>query len=77
MKPASVRAFLRFLSEDGVIRQKVLSMGIAVKVPDSLPRAIAPKDVRELLSVVDGTRNRAMVLMLFPCKNGDECLVDR
>ena len=36
-----------------------------MKVPDSLPRAIAPEDVRELLSVVDGTRNRAMVLMLL------------
>jgi len=62
---ASVKAFLRFLMEEGVIRQEVLSKGIAVKVPDSLPRAIAPEDVRELLSAVDGTRNRAMVLMLL------------
>ena len=62
---ASVRAFLRFLGEEGVIRQEVLSKGITVKVPDSLPRAIAPEDVRELLSMVDGTRNRAMVLMLL------------
>jgi len=61
----SVKAFLRFLSEEGVIRSEVLSKGIAVKVPDSLPRAIAAEDVRGLLSVVDGTRNRAMVLMLL------------
>jgi integrase/recombinase XerD len=62
---AAVKAFLRFLIEEGVVRSEVLSRSIAVKVPDSLPRAIAPEDVRELLSVVDGTRNRAIVLMLL------------
>jgi integrase/recombinase XerD len=62
---ASVKAFLRFLIEEGVVRSEVLSKSLAVKVPDSLPRAIAPEDVRELLSVVDVTRNRAMVLMLL------------
>src|SRR5208337_1688727 len=38
------------------------------KVPDALPRAIAPDDVRALLSVIDGIRsirNRAMILMLL------------
>ena len=62
---ASVKAFLRFLIEEGAVRSEVLSRSIAVKVPDSLPRAIAPEDVRGLLSAVDGTRNRAMVFMLL------------
>jgi integrase/recombinase XerD len=61
----SVKAFLRFLIEEGVIRHEVLSRSISVKVPDSLPRAMAPEDVRGLLAVVDGTRNRAMVLILL------------
>ncbi|RPJ08166.1 MAG: hypothetical protein EHM36_05815 [Deltaproteobacteria bacterium] len=72
MKPLSVRgrlgclrAFLRFLMEEGVVRHEVLSKPIAVKVPDALPRAIAPEDVRALLCAVDGARNRAMVLMLL------------
>ena len=75
MKPASVRgrlgsvkAFLRYLVEEGVVRHEVLSKSISVKVPDALPRAIAPDDVRVLLSVIDGIRsirNRAMILMLL------------
>lgn len=72
MKPVSIRgrlgavkAFLRYLIEDGVVRHEVLSKSISVKVPDALPRAIAPEDVRALLSVIDNTRNRALVLMLL------------
>jgi site-specific recombinase XerD len=75
MKPATVRgrlgsvkAFLRYLVEEGVVRHEVLSKSISVKVPDALPRAIAPEDVRGLLSVIGGlrsTRNRAIILMLL------------
>jgi len=61
----SVKAFLRYLIEDGVARHEVLSKSISVKVPDALPKAIAPEDVRALLSVIDNTRNRALVLMLL------------
>jgi integrase len=42
-----------------------LSKSVSVKVPDALPKAIAPEDVRALLSVIDNTRNRALVLMLL------------
>ena len=62
---ASVKAFLRYFIEEGVVRHEVLSKAVSVKVPDALPRAIAPEDVRQLLSVIDHTRNRAMVLMLL------------
>ncbi|MGA2402722.1 MAG: tyrosine-type recombinase/integrase [Syntrophobacteraceae bacterium] len=72
MKPVSIRgrlgsvkAFLRYLIEDGVVRHEVLSKSISVKVPDALPKAIAPEDVRALLSVIENTRNRALVLMLL------------
>jgi site-specific recombinase XerD len=72
MKPVSisgrlalVKAFLRHLIEEGVVRHEVLSKAVSVKVPDALPRAIAPEDIRQLLSVIDHTRNRAMVLMLL------------
>jgi integrase/recombinase XerD len=72
MKPMTVRgrlglikAFLRFLIEEGVVRHEVLSKRISVKVPDALPKAIAPEDVKALLSVIDNTRNRALVLMLL------------
>ena len=75
MKPATVRgrlgsvkAFLRHLVEEDVVRHEVLSRSISVKIPDALPKAIAPEDVKALLSVIDGLRsirNRAMILMLL------------
>lgn len=72
LKPVSVKnrltclkAFFRYLIEEGVVRSEVLSRGIAVKVPDSLPRAIAPEDVQALLVAIEKTRDRAMVLMLL------------
>jgi integrase/recombinase XerD len=72
MKPMTVRgrlglvkAFLRYLIEEGVVRHEVLSKRIGVKVPDALPKAIAPEDVKALLSVIDNTRDRALVLMLL------------
>jgi integrase/recombinase XerD len=64
----SVKAFLRFLIEEGVVRHEVLSKGIFVKLPEALPKAIAPEDVKAILSVIDGIRgirNRAMILMLL------------
>jgi site-specific recombinase XerD len=42
-----------------------LSKKVSVKVPDALPRAMAPEDVKQLLCAIDNTRNRAMVLMLL------------
>lgn len=65
---ASVKAFLRYLIETGVVRHEVLSKRISVKLPDALPKAIAPEDVKTLLSVIDGRkgiRNRAIILMLL------------
>jgi site-specific recombinase XerD len=72
MKPSTVntrvrtvKAFIRFLVDRGIVRPDILPKRIKVKVPDSLPRAMAPEDVRRLLTVVDHTRDRAMVLVLL------------
>jgi site-specific recombinase XerD len=48
-----------------VVRQEVLSKRLTVKLPESLPRAMDPEDVKALLGVIDNTRNRAMILMLL------------
>jgi len=61
----SLNCFLRFLIEKKVIRPQVLSKRIIIKVPDALPRAIDPDDVRRLLAVIDHTRDRAMLLTLL------------
>jgi len=72
MKPSTVntrvrrvKAFIRFLADRGIVRPDILPKRIVVKIPDSLPRAMTPEDVRRLLSVIDHTRDRAMVLVLL------------
>jgi integrase/recombinase XerD len=72
MKPVTVhtrlgriKAFIHFLAEQEVVRGDILTRRLTVKVPDSLPRAMEPVDVRRLLSVIDNTRDRAMIVVLL------------
>jgi len=72
LKPASVRcridalyAFIRFLVDREVLSPDLLKRKLRVKVPDSLPRAIDPQDVRRLLAVIQRPRDRALVLVLL------------
>ncbi len=72
LKPASVRtrlnavyAFMRFLIEGGIVRSEVLVRKLRIKQPDLLPRAIDSEDVKRLLAVIDGIRDRAMILLLL------------
>jgi len=62
---AAVYAFLRFLHERGIVEAELLVRKIRLRLPDPLPKAINPDDVKELLSVVDHVRDRAMVLVLL------------
>jgi integrase/recombinase XerD len=72
LKPASVRccidalyAFIGFLVNREVLSPDLLKRKLHVKVPDSLPRAIDPQDIRGLLAVIRHPRDRAMVLVLL------------
>jgi integrase/recombinase XerC/integrase/recombinase XerD len=58
-------AFLRFLIEHNIITEHILKRKIKLKVPDFLPRAIAPGDVRKLLGAIKETRARALILVLL------------
>ncbi len=62
---ACIIAFLHFLMEQEVISGSVLKRGIKLKLPEVLPRAMNPADVRRLLSVIDDTRDRALILLLL------------
>jgi len=62
---ACIIAFLHFLMEQEVIFGSVLKRGIRLKLPEVLPRAMAPADVRKLLSVIDEIRDRALFLLLL------------
>jgi site-specific recombinase XerD len=58
-------AFLHYLSDQEVIDGSILKRKIKLKAPDSLPRAIAPADVRKLLGCIDKARDRALILVLL------------
>ncbi len=62
---ACIIAFLHFLMEQDIVPGSLLKRGIKLKLPDVLPRAMNPADVRKLLSVIDDTRDRALFLLLL------------
>ena len=44
---------------------ELLERRIKLKLPDRLPRAIDPLDLKQLLSVIDKVRDRALLLLLL------------
>ena len=64
-KVACLIAFLHFLIEQEVISGAVLKRHIKLRLPEVLPRAMHPADVRKLLSVIDDVRDRALILLLL------------
>ena len=72
LKPRSVRtrlcavyAFIHFLIENKVLGYELLERRIKIKLPDPLPRAMDAQDVKQLLSVIDHVRDRALILLLL------------
>jgi len=72
MKPKTVStrlrhlyAFLRYLEDRGIVHPDIMKRKLRVKVPEGLPRAMDPEDVRRLLRVIDKPRDRAMILVLL------------
>jgi integrase/recombinase XerD len=65
MRLRTLKAFIRFLMDKEIVGAEVLPKRLSVKVPDSLPRAMDPDDVKKLLSVIEDIRDRAMVLVLL------------
>jgi len=62
---ACIIAFLHFLMEQDIVPGSLLKRGIKLKLPDVLPRAMNPSDVRKLLCVIDEIRDRALFLLLL------------
>jgi site-specific recombinase XerD len=58
-------AFFHFLIDHDVIHPDVLKRKMRIKVPDALPRAIDPEDIKQLLSVINKPRDRALILALL------------
>jgi integrase/recombinase XerD len=62
---ACIVAFLHFLIEQDVISDSILKRRMKLKLPDVLPRAMNPSDVKKLLSAIDDVRDRALILLLL------------
>ena len=60
-----IYGFLGFLVEEGIVPSEIRVRRIRLKVPDYLPRAMDPEDVKKLLSVIEDIRDRAMILVLL------------
>lgn len=61
----SAKAFVRFLVDCNVLDADVLSRKISIKLPEALPRAMDPDDVKRLLRAVKDARDRAMIVVLL------------
>jgi integrase/recombinase XerD len=62
---AIVKAFIRFLVEGEILPPEVVPRKLKIKLPETLPRALDPDDVKRLLSVKGSIRDQAMVLVLL------------
>jgi site-specific recombinase XerD len=60
-----VYSFLKFLIDRGELGAEVLVRKLRIKLPQSLPRAIEPQAVRQMLAAIDHVRERAIVLVLL------------
>ncbi|MBN2569545.1 MAG: tyrosine-type recombinase/integrase [Deltaproteobacteria bacterium] len=60
-----VNAFLGYAIDAGVVSTDVLARRIRLKKPETLPRAMDPDDVKQLLSVIDNPKNLAMIMVLL------------
>ena len=61
----SLKAFFYYHIDAGSIDPAVLKRKLKIKLPQPLPRAIDPEDIRKLLAVIDGVRDRALIVTLL------------
>jgi integrase/recombinase XerD len=60
-----VYSFVSYLVEKKVVNGDILTRRIRIKLPESLPRAIDPGDLKILFSAMEDTRDRAIFYMLL------------
>jgi integrase/recombinase XerC/integrase/recombinase XerD len=65
VRMASIIAFLHFLMEQDIVSPSLLKRRITLKLPETLPRAMNPKDVKRLIESIDNVRDRALILLLL------------
>jgi len=61
----TVYAYLRYLVENDVLPADILQKKIRIKLPEVLPKAIPAEDLKQILKVITGVRDRALILLLL------------
>lgn len=65
MRLTGVQSFLRHLVEEGIVSPDVFGKRIRLQLPERLPRAMDHDDLQKLLSVIEGSRDQTMILVLL------------
>ena len=58
-------AFVSYLVDQEVVHPDLLKRKMRVKVPEALPRAIDPEEIKQILAVIGKVRDWAMILVLL------------
>jgi len=61
----NIHAFLQYLIDNDFMDPGVLRRKIRLRLPKTLPRAMDPVDVRQLLNEINKLRDRTMILVLL------------
>ncbi len=61
----SLQAFFGYHIDAGNMDAAVRKRRLQIKLPQSLPRAIDPEDIRQLLAVINKVRDRALIVTLL------------
>ena len=72
LKPSTINSYLTnlyvvfgFLTEQDVISSDLMRYKFRLRMPDELPKAIDPNDIRQLISAVNTAREHALILILL------------
>ena len=61
----SLYAIFGFLAEKNVVSSDIMKNKFRLKMPDVLPKAIDPEDIKLFLSAINTVRERALILVLL------------
>ena len=67
LRLTGVQSFLRYLAEDKIVSPDIFGKRIRLQMPERLPRAMDPDDLRKFLHIIEGAhvQERAMIMVLL------------
>jgi integrase/recombinase XerD len=67
LRLTGVQSFLRYLVEEKIVSPDILGKRMRLQMPERLPRAMDPDDLRKFLHIIEGAhvQERAMIMVLL------------